>query len=225
MNISRKVNPIFAATFGLALACVSLRAGETFVPDLKAIPAGKGWNGATDVAKLVEKDGEPAVEVTGHAVMWLDGYMFSNGVIEFDAKGKSGPPQSNFMGISFRVVDGNTYNTVWHFLAPFNTSGRRTPSVNRTPFNTPPEPDWPWHRLRNEQTGLYEKPIAAAPDGDAQWFHARVVVEKPQVSVFVNGADKPSLVVDELTERKGGSVGLFFDGYGIIANLKITPAP
>src|SRR5437867_4076599 len=47
---------------------------------------------------------------------------------------------------------------------------------------------------------------------------------KPKVSVFVNGAREPSLVVNELTERKGGSVGISFFASGTIANLKITPA-
>ena len=66
--------------------------------------------------------------------------------------------------------------------------------------------------------------IEPAPDGDA-WFHAKVVVDKPKVSVFVNGASEPSLVVNEITSRKGGSVGLCFFASGNIANLKITPRP
>jgi hypothetical protein len=31
-----------------------------------------------------------------------------------------------------------------------------------------------------------------------QWFHVRVVVARPKLSVFVNGATQPSLVVNEL---------------------------
>ena len=44
-----------------------------------------------------------------------------------------------------------------------------------------------------------------------------------QVKVFVNGATEPSLVVNELSDRPGGSVGLWCNGYGVIANLKILP--
>jgi hypothetical protein len=44
------------------------------------------------------------------------------------------------------------------------------------------------------------------------------------VKVFVNGASEPSLVVNELSDRVGGSVGLWCGGYGVIANLKITPS-
>jgi hypothetical protein len=54
--------------------------------------------------------------------------------------------------------------------------------------------------LRQEKPGQFEKPIEPAPDGDA-WFHAKVVVEKRQVKVFVNGATEPSLVVNELSDR------------------------
>jgi hypothetical protein len=43
------------------------------------------------------------------------------------------------------------------------------------------------------------------------------------VKVFVNGATEPSLVVNELSDRTGGSVGLWWNGYGVIANLKIMP--
>ena len=74
----------------------------------------------------------------------------------------------------------------------------------------------------NEKPGQFEKPIEPAPDGDA-WFHAKVVVEKRQVKVYVNGAAEPSLAVSELSGRTAGSVGLWCNGYGVIANLKIIP--
>ena len=84
-------------------------------------------------------------------------------------------------------------------------------------------PQWQWDRLRKEKPDQFEKPIEPPPDGDA-WFHAKVVVEKRQVKVFVNDASEPSLVVNELSDRRGGSVGLWCGGYGVIANLKITPS-
>ena len=202
------------------IAMSSLRA-ETIVPDLKAIPSGKGWKGAVSALTLTEKDGAPAVASKGNAVVWLDGFEFTNGVIEFDGKGKSGPPQSNFMGIVFRVVDEKTQEVV--YFRPFNfradSAERRSHSVQYASH-----PDWGWERLRQEKPGQYEKAIEPSPDGDA-WFHAKVVVEKPKVSVFVNGASVPSLVVNEITSRKGGSVGLYFFASGTIANLKVTPTP
>ena len=205
----------------LALIATASLGAETLVPDLKAIPSGKGWKGATGIISLTEKGGAPAVAAKGTGVVWLDGFEFSNGVIEFDGKGKSGPPQSNFMGITFRVVDEKTHDVV--YFRPFNfraeSADRRSHSVQYASH-----PDWGWERLRQENPGQYEKAIEPAPDGDA-WFHAKVVVEKPKVSLFVNGASEPSLVVKEITSRKGGSVGLYFFASGTIADLKITPLP
>ena len=76
--------------------------------------------------------------------------------------------------------------------------------------------------MRQEKPSQFEKPIEPAPDGDA-WFHAKVSIEKRQVRVYVNGATEPALVVNELSDRPGGSVGLWCNGYGVIANLKIMP--
>ena len=65
--------------------------------------------------------------------------------------------------------------------------------------------------------------IDPAPDGDA-WFHAKVVLENREVKVFVNDATEPSLVVNELTDRLAGSVGLWCNGYGVVSNLRIKSA-
>jgi hypothetical protein len=58
------------------------------------------------------------------------------------------------------------------------------------------------------------------------WFHARVVVASPKVSVFVGDAKAPSLVVDQLSDRRKGSVGLWVGNTagGDFANLVILPA-
>ncbi len=51
--------------------------------------------------------------------------------------------------------------------------------------------------------------------------HAKIVIQKSEIKVYVNGASDPSLVVNELSDRKNGSVGLWCNGFGIIANLKV----
>ena len=212
----------FTALSALALFVTQARSAETLTPDLKAIGLGKGWKGATALTKLVEKDGAPAVEFnqSGANVVWLDGFEFTDGVIEFDAKGKSAPPQSSFVGIAFRVRDAKTYDAI--YFRPFNFRADDAEKKSHA-VQYVSEPEWPWQRLRKEKTGQYEKPVTPAPDGDA-WFHARIVVAKPKISVFVNGATEPSLVVNEVTDRTGGSIGLWCNGYGLIANLKIAPA-
>jgi hypothetical protein len=193
---------------------------QTISPDLANVPSGKGWKGAFESTKAVSKDDAVAIEFDrpGQQIVWLDGFEFKEGTIEFDAKGKSAPPQSSFIGVAFRVVDVETFDSV--YFRPFNF--RASDPVRKLhAVQYVSEPRWPWNVLRKERPGEFEKPIFPAPDGD-EWFHAKVVIEDRQVSVFVNGASEPSLVVKELTDRTGGAVGLFCYGYGLIANLKIT---
>jgi len=202
---------------------VPLFAQQSITPDLRTVPDGKGWKGSINFTRLVEKDGMAAIESTTREdkqnVVWLDGFEFGAGTIEFDGKGQSGPPQSSFVGVAFHVVDAKTHEAV--YFRPFNFRAPN-PENKSHAVQYISEPQWPWQRLRKEKTGQFEKPIEPAPDGDA-WFHVKIVIEKRQVKVFVNGAAEPSLVVNELSDRTGGSVGLWWNQYAVIANLKIVP--
>jgi hypothetical protein len=87
-------------------------------------------------------------------------------------------------------------------------------------------PAFPWQRLRSEHPGQYEAAVMPEPDGD-QWFHVRVVVEQPRVTVFVNDTRAPALVVNELGDRAKGSLGLWVGegSAGVFANLRVTRKP
>ena len=218
------MKPTIILVSSLAL-CLSTSAAETISPDLKTLAESKDTKSYRITTEWTSDDGgKPALKLKTtpgqDGFVILSGVTFTNGVIEFDAKGKSGPPQSNFMGIAYRVEDGTNYDTV--YFRPFNfraaEAEKRARAVQYMSL-----PDWPWPRLRAERTGQFEKLIEPAPDGNA-WFHAKVVIQKPKVTVFVNGANEPCLVVDELTTRTGGSVGLWCNGFGSIANLRMTPA-
>jgi hypothetical protein len=198
----------------------SSNAQNMFKPVLNTVLNGANWKGKFISAELTKKDTSEAIMITktdGDQIMWLGNFAFTNGTIEFDAKGKSSPPQSSFVGIAFRVVDQNTYDAI--YFRPFNFSSPNPVNKSHAVQYTS-HPDWTWKRLRDEHTGEYEKGIDPAPNGD-EWFHAKIVVHKPEIKVYVNGASDPSLVVNELSNRKDGSVGLWCNGFGIIANLKI----
>jgi hypothetical protein len=199
----------------------SLQGQEIIKPDLREALKGAGWKGKFISAELVKKDSSDAVMITntdGGNLVWLENLDFGNGIIEFDAKGKSAPPQSNFIGIALRVVDEVTYDAV--YFRPFNF---RSPNpLNKShAVQYISQPEWTWQRLRNEKTGLYEKGIEPAPEGD-EWFHAKIIIKKPEIKVYVNNSVEPSLVVNELSEREKGSIGLWCNGYGLISNLQIT---
>lgn len=205
----------------------------TITPDLKAIAKGKGAKiPATVSLEWVEDSkGQPALRVQptkkdfaveDEWIIVLTGIEFTDGVIEFDALGQSDPPQSNFLGVAFRVVDEQTHDAV--YFRPFNfradDAERKAHAVQYISH-----PTSPWFVLRKDQPGHYEQPIVPAPDGDA-WFHARIVIDRSKVRVYVNGATEPSLVIEELTDRTTGGIGLWVGPGqgGHFANLTITPA-
>jgi hypothetical protein len=178
---------------------------KTVTPDLKALADGKGETIPTGTTlKWVEDaKGKPALKVQAkwdHTVIPLDRIEFTNGVIEFDALGQSGPSHSNYFGFAFRVADEKTYDAV--YFRPFNFRAEEAEGRARA-VQYSSHPKYGWEVLRKDKAGQYEKPIVPAPDGDA-WFHVRIVVEKPKVSVYVNNGKEPCLVVDELSDRKGG---------------------
>jgi hypothetical protein len=197
-----------------------VKSQNLYSPDLKTALNGGKWNGKFNSAELTKKDSLDAIKITrtdGDQFMWMKDFRFKNGTIEFDAKGKSAPPQSSFIGIALRVVDKDTFDAV--YFRPFNF---RSPNpVNKShSVQYTSHPYWTWNRLRNDHPGEYEKGIDPAPNGD-DWFHAKIVVHKPEVKVFVNGAKDPSLEVKELSDRTDGSVGIWCNGFGIITNMKI----
>jgi hypothetical protein len=198
----------------------SMNAQSVFTPVLNNALSGINWKGKFISAELAKKDSTEAIMITktdGDQIVWLDSFTFTNGTIEFDAKGKSGPPQSSFVGIAFRVVDQNTYDAI--YFRPFNFRSPNPANKSHAVQYTS-HPDWTWKRLRDEHNGEYEKGIDPAPNGD-EWFHAKILVQKPLVKVYVNGSSEPSLVVTELSTRKDGSIGLWCNGFGVIANLKV----
>jgi len=210
----------------VAITCfngTTLRGAETITPDLKNAPKAIGWSGPAQPASrwVTSVKGRDALFTTG--IIWLDGVNFMEGTIECDILGQSLPRGSNFPGVVFHGVDELTVDTV--YFRPFNFRAENPENASHAVQYTS-APQWPWPKLRAEKTGQYEKPIVPAPDGDA-WFHAKIVVAGKKVSVFVNGAEKPSLEIETLNDRTGGKVGLTGGDAGVgghFANLKIIPA-
>lgn len=159
-------------------------------------------------------------EKPGDGVAYLRGSELGNGTIEFDVRGKDVQGQS-FVGVAFHGVDGTTYDAI--YFRPFNfstaDSARHSHAVQYISH-----PTYTWQKLRTERPGVFERPVSPAPDPNA-WFHVRVVVASPKVSVFVGDAKEPSLVVDLLSDRTQGLVGLWVGNGsgGDFADLKIIP--
>lgn len=153
-------------------------------------------------------------------VAWLKDVQFSDGVIELDIKGKD-ELQKSFVGFAFHGLNDSTYDAV--YFRPFNF--RSTDSVRRIhSVQYIAHPTYPWDRLRKEQNAQFEKAVDPVPDPN-EWFHVKIEITFPLVKVYVNGSDRPSLTIKQLSDRKAGKIGLMVgnDSEGGFANLLLQP--
>jgi len=224
MNRRDFVISAFSCAVGLSTASRIVGQKKPTEPDLAALAESNGFkvfNRSLTSLNDGSRKGVRLSENAGDGVAYLQGIEFTNGTIELDIKGKDVQQQS-FVGVAFHGVDGTTYDAI--YCRPFNfraeDPARRSHGVQYVSH-----PTYTWQKLRTEQPGKYEQAVSPVPDPNA-WFHVRVVVASPKVSVFVNDAKEPSLVVDQLSDRRTGSVGLWVGNTsgGDFANLKIIPA-
>jgi hypothetical protein len=221
-----KTIPIFLLTIPVILLGAPSRglAQEIIRPDLAGIATGDGWT-LTNRGVTTERDGGQTTVTfdgrPGDGAAWLDGVDFENGTIEVKIRGKNNPGMS-FVGVAFRGVDDETYDAV--YFRPFNFVGDNDLSRSHMvqyvshPVNT-------WRKLREEHTDVYENALLDPPNPD-EFFSARIVIAKPEVRVFVGDDENPSLVVNELTNRTGGRIGLWMgnNSDGSFTDLVIRPA-
>jgi len=212
----------FACVLELSTASRALGQKKAIEPDLAALAEGKGLKVFNrSLSALNDKKGVRLSESPGDGVAYLEGLEFANGAIEFDVRGKDVQGQS-FVGVAFHGQDEKTYDAV--YFRPFNFKAE-DPARHAHAVQYISHPTYTWQKLRTEQPGKYEQSVSPAPDPNG-WFHARVVVASPKVSVFVSDAKEPCLVVDQLSDRKKGLVGLWGGGSvgGDFASFKIIPA-
>lgn len=171
-------------------------------------------DGSRSGVRLDEKPG------ANEGVAWLTDVRFGQGTIEVDIRGKD-VLQGSFVGIAFHGSGERNYDAI--YFRPFNfRSADPVRRVHAVQYISLPKYDWPV--LRKAFPDQYEKGIDPAPDPN-DWFHARLVVEKETIQVFVNNSTTPSLTVKKLSDRQEGGIGLWVGATsgGDFANLKITP--
>ncbi len=150
-------------------------------------------------------------------IVWLKNFSFSTGTIEVDLKGKDVFQQS-FLGIAFHGIDTITYDAI--YFRPFNFQSADTLRKKHT-VQYISQPDYPWEKLRNEHPLVYENAVNPFPQAK-DWFHARIVVDKDSITVYVNHSPKASLKVKKLNTRSNGMLGLWNFGLGgNFANLVV----
>jgi hypothetical protein len=155
--------------------------------------------------RLVEDD----AATDGPTIAILADSDFGDGVIETAIAGapRSDAPADmrGFVGIAFRVQPhGSRFECF--FLRP--TNGRADDQVRRnhaTQYISHPE--YPWYRLREETPGRYESYTDLVP---GEWTRVKIVVAGVRAQLYVNGAEQPCLIVNDLKlGDTGGRIALW----------------
>ena len=162
-----------------------------------------------------------ADNATSYAV--VKDVMFRDGVIEVDLAGQpaagAGEGARGFIGIAFRLQGDGRYEYI--YLRP--TNGRADDQVRRnhsTQYSS--HPDFDFARSRKEAPEKYESYADLQP---GVWTKYKIEVEGRKARLYVNGAEQPCLIVNDLKlEPRMGGVALWVgpgtEGY--FSNLKVT---
>ena len=148
---------------------------------------------------------------------------FRDGVIEVDVAGQpaagAAAAARGFIGIAFRIQGDGRYEYI--YLRP--TNGRADDQVRRnhsTQYSS--FPDFDFARSRQEAPEKYESYVDLQP---GVWTRYKIEVDGRKARLYVNGAEQPCLIVNDLKlDPQTGGVALWVgpgtEGY--FANLKIT---
>jgi hypothetical protein len=162
-----------------------------------------------------------AANATSYAL--VKDVSFRDGVIEVDLAGQPSAGAfagaRGFIGIAFRVQGDGRYEYI--YLRP--TNGRADDQVRRnhsTQYSS--YPDFDFARSRQEAPEKYESYADLQP---GVWIRYRIEVEGRKARLYVNGAEQPCLIVNDLRlDARAGGVALWVgpgtEGY--FSNLKIT---
>ncbi len=127
----------------------------------------------------------------------LTGSDFKDGTVEVAVAGSPragvAPDMRGFIGIAFRVQPhGSRFENF--YLRP--TNGRADDQVRRNhSVQYESIPDYPWYRLRKENPSMYE----SYTDLEAgAWTELKIVVSGTKARLYVDGADQPCLIVNDL---------------------------
>ena len=147
--------------------------------------------------RLLNDDGPVGTVGGGQVLAIINGSDFEDGTIETEIAGfprrGAKPSTRGFIGVAFRVQDrGSRYEAFYLRM----TNGRADDQLRRNhSAQYVSQPEFPWNRLRQESPGVYESYVDIDPEA---WTKIKVVVSGSQAQLYVNGADRPCLIVNDL---------------------------
>ncbi|MFT6963110.1 MAG: hypothetical protein ACJAWV_002844 [Flammeovirgaceae bacterium] len=165
----------------------------------------ENWKFKENTTHRVEKFmGEQSLYVNGLA--FLPEVEFSEGVLEVDIAPAS---HRGFGGLVFRLQDDANYEQVYLRLH----KSCQPDAVQYVPhFNG--ETTWQLYREHQAMVCFQEK----------QWNHLKLVIEGREMKAYLNGQEKPFMIVNDLKREEAiGSIGLFSLFGAHFANFSFTP--
>ena len=177
--------------------------------------------------------GRAAVRITDAGAEGLDdagrlaivpGSSFQDGTIEVNLSGDTAPDARpewrGFVGVAFRVTADRSHFECF-YLRPKN--GRSEDQLQRNhSVQYISIPGFPWQKLRSESPGKYESYVDLVP---GNWTQVKIQVAGSSGRLYVNGAEQPVLIVNDLKQPSvKGAIALWV-GVGTIAHfsdLKVT---
>jgi hypothetical protein len=197
------------------LLTANIQAQESIeIPDLSKVTDVTIWhkhNRSIKYDNAVHLDAMP-----GDGLLQLNDFLFENGRIELEIRGEDNPGRS-FVGFAFHIQNDSTFDAIYFRPFNFRNSERKNHSVQYISH-----PTFTWSRLREESPDTYENEIRPVPDPD-NWFKATIIIDYPEVKVYVNDSQEASLSIEQLSEFEKGGLG-FWVGHnskGSFRNLKI----
>jgi len=167
-------------------------------------------------AELVTYRGHPALRLLEQNMMKeeqniaiLSDSTFKDGIIETAIAGSPRPDapmdMRGFVGIAFRAQPQGSHFE-YFFIRP--TNGRASDQLRRnhsTQYCS--HPDFPWYKLREESPGVYESYTDLVP---GEWTDIKIVVSGLRAELYVNRAEQPCLIVNDLKLGKSqGQIALW----------------
>jgi hypothetical protein len=176
------------------------------------------YKGRTAIQLIAAPD---APNATSYAI--VKDALFRDGSIEVDLAGQpaagAGDGARGFIGVAFRLQANGRYEYI--YLRP--TNGRADDQIRRnhsTQYSS--HPDFDFARSRREAPEKYESYVDLQP---GVWTRYKIEVEGRKARLYVNGAEEPCLIVNDLKlEPQQGRVALWVgpgtEGY--FSSLKIS---
>ena len=159
----------------------------------------------------------------GDSLAIVKGIDFKDGTIELDLVGMprqgSNSQSRGFVGVAFRIQgDVEKFENLYLRF----TNGRADDQIRRnhsTQYSS--FPDFPWSRLRQESPGVYESYVDIE---EKSWTRIKIVVSGTKARLYVNNADQPCLIVNDLKlGERPGRIALWAgsDTEAYFSNLRI----